>query len=303
MSDDATTEVVDRRAGFIRRHRGVRSAVVIVAMIALVAAYLLGIRSFGSSLVGELPEQDPPPGGVAVVLVPEQVEALEQDLVTEVLVFPSPELLDTEGTLLLDVDVVVQPAVLGQTVSFAAGQVPHPKRIVLPAQGTVQEYPFDTYQIEARVQAFAGVDEIQQSVPLSTSVFFRIPGWSWTLDSQVDAPRGGDDLALTLQRDFSTKSIALLLLLLMITLCLMAVLVARSITRGRLRREMVVASWLTALLFALIPLRAFFPGEPPLGSWIDVLVFFWVVAVIMVSVAVVVGSILLWGTAEKRPPG
>jgi signal transduction histidine kinase len=32
-------------------------------------------------------------------------------------------------------------------------------------------------------------------------------------------------------------------------------------------------------------------------------VFFWVVAVIMVSVAVVVGSILLWGTAEKRPPG
>jgi hypothetical protein len=27
------------------------------------------------------------------------------------------------------------------------------------------------------------------------------------------------------------------------------------------------------------------------------------VAVIMVSVAVVVGSILLWGTAEKRPPG
>ncbi len=302
MSDQQVAEEADRRAGFIRRHRRVRSAVVIAAVIALAAAYLLGIRSFGSSLVGELPNQNPPSGGVAVVLVPEQVESLEQDLVTEVLVFPSPELVDTDGALIIDIAVVVQPAVLGQSVSFAAGQVPHPKRVVLPAQGTVQKYPFDTYQVEARVQAFAGVADGQEPIPLTSSVFFRIPGWSWTPDGQVVAAGGGDHLALTLGRDFSTKSIALLLLLLMITLCLMAVLVARSITSGRMRREMVVASWLTALLFALIPLRAFFPGEPPLGSWIDVLVFFWVVAVIMVSVAVVVGSILLWGTAEKRPP-
>lgn len=301
MSDEAST-ADEGRAGFIRRHRGVRSAIVVLAMIALVAAYLLGIRSFGSSLVGELPKQSPPPGGVAVVLVPEQVEALEQDLVTEVLLFPSLELLDPEGALLIDVDVVVQPAVLGQAVSFAAGEAPHPKRIVLPAQGTVQDYPFDTYQIEARVQAFASVDEIKEPIGLATSVFFRIPGWSWHLDGQVSAPSGGQDVAFALDRDFSTKSIALLLLLLMITLCVMAVLVARSITRGRMRREMVVASWLTALLFALIPLRAFFPGDPPLGSWIDVLVFFWVVAVIMVAVAFVVGSILVWGTAEKPPP-
>ncbi|MEK9811298.1 MAG: DUF4436 family protein, partial [Candidatus Nanopelagicales bacterium] len=109
-----------------------RSAVVIAAVIALAAAYLLGIRSFGSSLVGELPDQNPPSGGVAVVLVPEQVESLEQDLVTEVLVFPSPELVDTDGALIIDIAVVVQPAVLGQSVSFAAGQVPHPKRVVLP---------------------------------------------------------------------------------------------------------------------------------------------------------------------------
>ena len=63
----------------------------------------------------------------------------------------------------------------------------------------------------------------------------------------------------------STKSIALLLLLLMVVLAAIAILVTGSVTRGGMALELSVASWRTALLFALIPLRGFFPGDPPLG--------------------------------------
>jgi len=50
---------------------------------------------------------------------------------------------------------------------------------------------------------------------------------------------------------------------------------------------------MTGLLFALIPLRGFFPGSPPLGSWMDILVFFWVELILMLSVSAVAATILL----------
>jgi len=52
------------------------------------------------------------------------------------------------------------------------------------------------------------------------------------------------------------------------------------------------------LLFALLPLRNSLPGSPPLGSWIDILMYFWVVAVVMVSLAFVTGLLL---TRAKGP--
>ena len=103
-------------------------------------------------------------------------------------------------------------------------------------------------------------------------------------------------------RDGSTKSIALLLLLLMVILATIAILVTGSATRGRMKLELSVASWMTALLFALIPLRGFFPGSPPLGSWMDILVFFWVELILMLSVAAVVTTILMRANDARHHP-
>jgi hypothetical protein len=69
-----------------------------------------------------------------------------------------------------------------------------------------------------------------------------------------------------------------------------------------MKLELSVASWMTALLFALIPLRGFLPGSPPLGSWIDVLVFFWVELILMLSVAAVVATILLRANDARHHP-
>ena len=55
-----------------------------------------------------------------------------------------------------------------------------------------------------------------------------------------------------------------------------------------------MASWFAALLFARVPLRTNMPGAPPIGVWIDFLVFLWVLIMLMISLAVFVGSWLVF---------
>lgn len=289
--------------GFFGRNRVPRLVIGAVVSVVLVAAYLFGIQSYRAGLAQALPAQTPPANGVSVVIVPERVSPDEQELPAQVLLFPSRDLLDPAGLLTQELEVRIQPALSGQTLLFPAGEATAPQSVVLPAAGTVQEYPFDTYSVDVEVQVHSLFADSYTPLPLQASVFFRVPGWSATDTSPTTAATGSTSLSTDLVRDGSTKSIALLLLLLMVVLAVIAILVTGSATRGRMRLELSVASWMTALLFALIPLRGFFPGGPPLGSWMDILVFFWVELILMLSVAAVVTTILLRARDARRHPG
>ena len=300
---NAAEETGDEGApGFFSRNRVPRLVVGVVISVVLVASYVFGIQSYRAGLSQALPDQSPPANGVSVVIVPEQVSPNEQELPAQVLVFPSPELLDSAGLLTQELEVRIQPALSGQTLTFPAGEPTAPQSVVLPAAGTVQEYPFDTYAFDADVQVHSLFADSYTPLPTQASVFFRIPGWSTQDTTANAATTQGATLSTELMRDGSTKSIALLLLLLMVILATIAILVTGSATRGRMKLELSVASWMTALLFALIPLRGFFPGGPPLGSWMDILVFFWVELILMLSVAAVVTTILLRANDARHHP-
>lgn len=288
--------------GFFRRNRVTRLVVGVIVSVVLIAAYLFGIQSYRAGLAQALPDQAPPPGAVSVVIVPEQVSPNEQELPAQVLLFPSPELLDSAGLLTQELEVRIQPALSGQTLLFPAGEATAPQTVVLPAAGTVQEYPFDTYAVEAGVQVHSLFADGYEPVATRASVFFRVPGWSAATTAPQGASAAQATVSTEIARDWSTKSIALLLLLLMVILATIAILVTGSATRGRMKLELSVASWMTALLFALIPLRGFFPGSPPLGSWMDILVFFWVELILMLSVAAVVTTILMRANDARHHP-
>ncbi len=165
---------------------------------------------------------------------------------------------------------------------------------MLPATGIVQEYPFDSYAVSALVQAgLPAGNDAASPIAVETSIHLRVPGWSGVDTTVAPAAGAGWVVATHLVRDGSTKSIALLLLTLMIILAAIAVLVTGSATRGRMKLELSVASWMTELLFALLPIRGFFPDGPPLGSWMDILVFFWVELILMFCVGAVATAILL----------
>jgi hypothetical protein len=279
--------------GFFRRNRAPRLVAGVIISVVLLAAYVFVIQSYRSSIAAALPDQDPPVGGVSVVIVPDKVSPNEQMLPAQVLLFPSSGLLDASGLLTREVEVRVEPAVSGQVLVFSAGEAPAPQAVVLPAAGIVQEYPFDSYSVSANVRAHAIYADTDDAIPSRASIFFRVPGWSDQGTVSTSGADQGEVVSTDLIRDGSTRSIALLLLLLMIILAVIAILVTGSATRGRMKLELSVASWLTALLFALIPLRGFFPGAPPLGSWMDILVFFWVELILMLAVAAVAATILL----------
>jgi len=229
-----------------------------------------------------------------VVIFPEKVSADDQTLPAQVALFAAPDLLDASGLLTRGIEVRVERAVSGQAaLTFPAGEPPAPQGIVLPAPGVVQQYPFDSYDVSATVHVNALPAGTADAIAVDASLFFRVPGWSD--QGTVSAPVSGTGQKVTTQlvRDGSTRSIALLLLLLMIILTSIAILVTGSATRRRMKLELSVAGWLTALLFALTPLRGFFPGSPPLGSWMDILVFFWVELILMLSVSAVAATILL----------
>ncbi len=290
---DASSDVVRGR-----RRRTVIGAVVTLV---LVLAYVFAVLSYRAGFTGSLVSPTPAADRVAVVLVPASVDPASQSMSVDVLVFPGSDLLDAAGALSRDVVVTVYPTVGADTVRVAKGTRPSPGLVVVPVPGIVQEYPFDQYAWTSEVSAATTTPSgASRPIGVDASTFFRIPGWSERQGAHL-ATRGvivGGDVS----RAGSTVAVALLFLLMMVVLALIAVAVVRYVSRGIVDLSIGIASWLTAVLFALLPLRGFFPGAPPLGSWIDILVFFWVVVVLMTCVAFTVLSLLQRAREEARPP-
>jgi len=194
--------------------------------------------------------------------------------------------------------------------------------IVLFLEGAPYSYPFDTYLSRVYVQAVT-VDSGGTAYPVPLVTEFLVPegfvGWQIQLGypnaednenaesflkkdkDQVDAEyvaraptvidSGQASGYMNMQRAFSTKIIALLVLTLMIILAGLSVVASHDVQVGKRPNTFGMAGWLTGLLFAMPALRALLPGAPPLGSWIDILVFFWVEIATMISLATFV---LFW---------
>lgn len=273
------------RRRHLRRLGWVITATLIVAYVTVLLTYQ---RSLSEDFVTPRPEANE----VAVSLVPTNVYAAERKVNMSVLLFPGRDYLDTDGRLTQPVSVLITPSVTATEITFAAGRVPSPHEVMLPVSGLVQNYPFDRYSFTYTVSARTVVDGASIGLPLSVSTFFRVPGWSLSVDGSQTFLGRQEVATGSIARDFSTIGIALLFLALMVIIAALVVRVVRSVAANRMELTLIVASWFTALLFALVPLRGAFPGQPPLGSWMDILVFFWVVAIVMVSLALVAGMLL-----------
>ena len=265
---------------------------------ALVIAYVAVLLTYQHSLSGEFTEPQAPASALAIEIVPTQVLPAERQVRASILLFPSDEFLDAEGRLEESITVVVSPTVANTEIAFTAGRVPAPKEVVLPVSGLVQAYPFDRYDFRMSIQAHVMRNGEEIPIPVDTGSFFRLAGWSLDSKDDISGAVFRASASGTLTRDFSTIGIALLLLALMVIIAGLVVRVVRSVAANRMELNLFVASWITALLFALLPLRNSLPGSPPLGSWIDILMYFWVVAVVMVSLAFVTGLLL---ARAKKP--
>ena len=74
--------------------------------------------------------------------------------------------------------------------------------------------------------------------------------------------------------------------------------VAIAVGSRRRRIEPALLGWGAALIFALPALRGAMPGVPPVGAWIDILVFLWAMLVAIVSYLIVVST---WVRSSPPP--
>lgn len=215
----------------------------------------------------------------------------------------SDELLGEAGSLTHDVRLTLIPGEPSEITLPAGSQGIFVQRTLsIPIEVQIERYPFDSYETPVVIlaQAATGPDGELEAVPVSTGLSSDLAGWvvrRGTIpdDGEVVTSTGATVLVITLRRAGSTIAISLLLLSLMVVLGVLALLVARAVGQRRRKVEATMAGWFAAMLFALIPLRTNLPGAPPLGAWIDYVVFFWVEVTLMLALASFVDAWLRMG--------
>lgn len=277
------------------------------AVVYAVSALLYG-HSFTPPRSAQL--QIPTDDQVSVTITPIQILPSVNHVRVSVSVSPGRNFLDPVTLRLKDELVIaIYPGSNEAGVTFAAGTDPQDFEATINLDGRIQDYPFDSYEsnVGIAVDRIPSDGSTAEWVPIvgGISVPQGLVGWSVEAraSDQLEVPDGPGSIRvltpdetlvlseLRISRAGSTIVFTVLLLALMVTLAVLAVLIAwllrtRRDTTGPWRPAAIVAT----LLFALIPIRLFLPGDPPLGSWIDILVFFWVEIALMSSLVVIVGG-------------
>ncbi len=306
----------------------------LVIGIVIVAVYFASILFYVRTLPDQADstfEENIPPNGVAVYVITNEVKFATDRLTADLEIDLGDELSDTTGPVRVaaqEVTVAIRP-ILGKSEFTIAPGTPLPviASTTLFMTGAPYTYPFDTYQ--AVVQTAA--QEIQEDgtrteLPILTQILVPEGFVGWRIQTQYPATQAGlDDVfaiyggeagsgeiqsrptslegqnwgSLELRRAWSTVAISILILFLMVLLTALSLLTSRAVQIGKKELNIGMAGWLAALLFAMPALRNLLPGAPPIGSWIDILIFFWVEIAVMISLA---SFVLYWLRKGPAPP-
>jgi hypothetical protein len=136
------------------RSRWKVTGIVVLAALVVAGLYALVVTTYSASLSGTMPKPEPPIGGVAIIFAIEDIDPGEQRVTGTLEIVPSVDLTNNDGTLNSSIGILVSPSISKSTVVFTVGELPAPQEIVLPASGTVQEYPLDKYSLDTFLTPF-----------------------------------------------------------------------------------------------------------------------------------------------------
>jgi predicted ferric reductase len=124
----------------------------------------------------------------------------------------------------------------------------------------------------------------------------HIAGWRNEIASDRD---DGGPYRIALHRSPSTIAFGAVIVGVLVSLAVVAVLVANLTFLGWRKFQPPMTTWYAAMLFAVVPLRNALPDAPPIGSWIDVTVTLWVIVALVMSMMV---FIFCWWRDLKPEP-
>ena len=280
----------------------------ILGIVALVLVYATVVTLYAlSGRVGVQQNGSSPAAADTVVeLEPRGIAASAREI--ELLITPSAQSGPLASgdllTLSEPMTLVVIPARGERQIEVPAEQIIAPVSVTIPfATGAVEGWPFDRYSVEALI--VPARPEGDDYVPLDAYFVAHGDVAGWTIQMNIVPPASSDEppsVNITAYRSVATVAFAIVLLALMIVTPVLVLMVAISAYRGRRKVEATLMSWMGAMLFATIPLRNFFPGAPPIGSWVDYLVVLWVIAGLIGGLAVFAAAWMRWTPAPESAP-
>ena len=150
-----------------------------------------------------------------------------------------------------------------------------------------------------------GRNGYQNKVWARIEVTGSLDGWDVNVRRVHDAadtenPNSLDNVIITLHRSKGPLIFDLGICLILVALPILALWVAIPMVLGRTTFLPPFGTWYGAMLFAIVPLRNFLPGNPPLGSWIDQAVVLWVLIGLVVAMALFI--LAWWRHRDRKQP-
>jgi hypothetical protein len=294
----------DETAEHRRRHRWRWRAVLLVGVGILAVYYSLAVGSISGHDASRVKLDE---GTVShprsrVTL---QVEAIDLDTSAGSFEFqlrPVPTgLLESNHSGELDAPLQVVVSAPGQppaTFLFPKDQLIDPVAVSVGASAGANGFPFDRPRSSFRFQAFSDDDP----VPVDLEMSDETEGWNLSADAvsrsddglQVEMRAGRETLAIS----FALFYIAGIVVVALITVAVIGGAVVRALV------DFNQVIWLGAMLVAIPAVRNEMPGVPPVGTAVDLFVFF--PAIVIVGVALLAGVVVLVvneAHAHKPPAG
>jgi Domain of unknown function (DUF4436) len=295
--------------GRSRRRIFTRVAVILAAFV-VYAVSLLGYHLLAGS---SHPLGEPDLGtttDTVVIVTLTAVHPVEKTIDVKVMVLPQDSLTDPNlDTLTTDIAVRLYPQTDLEDLQYPQGRRPSQVSTTIPAEGDVTRWPFDIYRTDTiAADVIVGSGATRQIIPARVEVTGSPNGWE--IRTQRSGPatqsaQDGDNVALTLRRAKGELVFDIGICLVLISLPAMALYVSVETLRLKETFMPAYATWYTAMLFAVVPIRNFLPGAPPPGSWVDQAIVLW--ALILLIVAMIM-FIVAWrrqhveDAPESEPP-
>jgi Domain of unknown function (DUF4436) len=235
----------------------------------------------------------------------EKLETVANRLSVNVLVTPQDSLVDqNSGVLTTDAAVRLYPETDLGDLQYPKGKAPAQVATTIVAHGDAGNWPFDSYTTD-EISGMVFTNGYQNKVWARVEVTGSMDGWDVNVRRVHDAedtenPNSLDNVIVTLHRSKGPLILDLGICLILVLLPILALWVAIPMLLGRTSFLPPFITWYGAMLFAIVPLRNFLPGNPPLGAWVDQAVVLWVLIGIAAAMALFI--LAWWRHRDRKQP-
>jgi hypothetical protein len=271
----------------IRRRGRIVVGVVVAVLAGLYVALVVSYAAGESATVVQAPVERPA-GGVVVLLTARTIAAVGASMHVDVTIDADDALLADDGSLREPVTVSLDPTQEDADLVFDAGKRPQSHSATLLFDGDIQDWPFDRYATPITAIVTVGQASTARMVDSVIEVDGAVQGWD--LAAATDPDLSGLLVDATFHRSPAIVLFGLTLVVVLILLPVACWTVQIPLYREGRLFEAGMLGWTAALLFAVVPIRNFFPGSPPPGSWVDVLVVLGVIVALTVALFVGVAA-------------